>query len=115
VTLCWAEDVASARKTAHEVWPTAGIQGEASQELPSPKHFEQLAQMVTEDQIAESVPCGPDPAPVLEQVRTYLEAGFDNIYFHQVGPDQQGFIDFAKRELLPELAKDQGARAASAA
>src|ERR687893_2375993 len=69
VTLCWAEDVASARKTAHEIWPTAGIQGEASQELPSPKHFEQLAQMVTEDQIAESVPCGPDPKPVLEQVQ----------------------------------------------
>jgi coenzyme F420-dependent glucose-6-phosphate dehydrogenase len=104
VTLCWGEDVAKARKTAHEVWPTAGIKGEASQELPSPKHFEQLAEMVTEDQIAESVPCGPDPAPILEQVRTYLDAGFDHIYFHQVGPDQAGFIDFAQRELLPKLA-----------
>ncbi|MBA2314142.1 MAG: TIGR03557 family F420-dependent LLM class oxidoreductase [Chloroflexi bacterium] len=101
VTLCYGKDAAAARRTAHQIWPTAGIKGEASQELPSPKHFEQLAGMVTEDQIAESVPCGPDPAPVLEQVRTYVEAGFDQVYFHQIGPDQQGFIDWAKRELLP--------------
>ena len=116
VTLCWGEDEAQARKTAHEIWPTAGIQGEASQELPSPKHFEQLAQMVTEEQLAESIPCGPDPAPVLEQARAYLDAGFDHVYFHQVGPDQQGFIEFATRELLPELTKSgQGQRATSAA
>ncbi len=101
VTLCYGKDAAAARRTAHQIWPTAGIKGEASQELPSPKHFEQLAGMVTEDQIAESVPCGPDPAPVLEQVRAYVEAGFDQVYFHQIGPDQQGFIDWAKRELLP--------------
>ena len=74
VTLCYGKDAAAARRTAHQIWPTAGIKGEASQELPSPKHFEQLAGMVSEDQIAESVPCGPDPAPVLEQVRAYVEA-----------------------------------------
>ncbi len=101
VTLCYGKDAAAARRTAHRIWPTAGIRGEASQELPSPKHFEQLAEMVSEDQIAESVPCGPDPAPVLEQVRTYVEAGFNQVYFHQIGPDQQGFIDWANRELLP--------------
>jgi coenzyme F420-dependent glucose-6-phosphate dehydrogenase len=107
VTLCWAPDEQSARKTAFEWWPTSAIKGEASQELPSPKHFEQLAQMVTEDQVAESVPCGPDPEPVLQQARTYLDAGFDHVYFHQVGPDQQGFIDFATRELLPNLSERQ--------
>jgi len=111
VTLCWATDEAAARKTAHEIWPTSAIKGEASQELPSPKHFEQLAEMVTEDQIAESIPCGPDPEPVLEQVRTYLEAGFDHVYFHQVGPDQAGFLDFATRELLPKLQQEGGSAA----
>ncbi len=112
VTLCYGEDEAAARKTAHTFWPTAGIKGEASVELPSPKHFEQLAEMVTEDQIAESVPCGSNPAPVLERVRTYLDAGFDNVYFHQVGPDQEGFIAWAKREILPHVRTDglSGAR-----
>jgi G6PDH family F420-dependent oxidoreductase len=111
VTLCWAEDPAAARRTAFEWWPTAAIKGEASQELPSPKHFEQLAQMVTEEQVAEAVSCGPDPEPVLQQVQTYLDAGFDHVYLHQVGPDQEGFLDFAARELLPRLTAGTPSRA----
>ena len=103
VTVCWAKDEASARKTALEYWPTAAIRGDASQELPDPRHFEQLAAMVTEAQIAESISCGPDPEVHLAKVRPYLEAGYDHIYFHQVGPDQAGFIDFAAKELMPRL------------
>ena len=111
VTLCWGKDEAGARKTAFEWWPTSAIRGGASQELPSPRHFEQLVSMVTEEQVAEAVLCGPDPEPVLKQVREFLDAGFDHVYFHQVGPDQAGFMEFARRELLPKLGK----RARSAA
>src|SRR2546429_390867 len=38
--LCWAEDVAAARKTVHEVWPNGGIPGQLSQDLPTWTHFE---------------------------------------------------------------------------
>jgi coenzyme F420-dependent glucose-6-phosphate dehydrogenase len=111
VTVCWDRDEAKARKTAHEWWPTSAIRGEATQELPSPKHFEQLAEMVTEDQVAESIACGPEAGPILDAAREYLDAGFDHIYFHQVGPNQTDFIEFAARQLLPKLAR----RARSAA
>jgi hypothetical protein len=103
VTVCWAESEAEAKRTAREWWPTVAIHGEATQELPLPAHFEQLAESVTEDEVAEAVPCGPDPEPHLAKVREYLDAGFDHVYLHQVGPDQRGFIDFAARELLPAL------------
>ena len=43
LTVCWAPDEASARKTAHEWWPNAAIPGELGQELPLPRHFEQAA------------------------------------------------------------------------
>jgi len=101
LTVCWAESREAAMKTAHEIWPTAAIRGEASQELPAPAHFEQLAQMVTPEAVAESVICGPDPEPVLEKIREFEEAGFNNVYLHQVGSDQDGFFRFAERELLP--------------
>jgi coenzyme F420-dependent glucose-6-phosphate dehydrogenase len=103
ITLSWAKDEATARRTAFEWWPTSAIRGEAAQELPSPAHFEQLAEMVTEDQVAEQVPCGPDAEPIVASVREYLDAGFDHLYFHQIGPDQAGFLRFAERELLPKL------------
>lgn len=103
VTVCWASDEATARKTAHHYWANSSVPGEASQELPSPAHFEQVSQLVTEEKVAESVACGPDPAKHLEQIQKYVDAGFEHVYIHQVGPDQAGFIDFYKREVLPKF------------
>jgi coenzyme F420-dependent glucose-6-phosphate dehydrogenase len=100
VTCCWAESAEQAKQTAWEIWPNAAIEGAASQELPYPEHFEQLAQVATADDLAESLPLGPDPKPYLEKVEAFEAAGFTHVYFHQIGPDQQGFLDFAKRELL---------------
>lgn len=101
ITVCWATDEAEARRTAFRMWPNAAVTGELSQELPTPAHFEQAAQMVTENQVAEAVLCGPDAQRYLEKMRTYIEAGFDHVYLHQVGPEQKGFIDFCRREILP--------------
>ena len=104
MTVCWAKDERAARRTAHEWWPTAGIPGEATQELPSPAHFEQLAGMVTEDAVAEAIVCGPDPERHAEAVRRFVDAGFDHVYVHQAGPDQEGCLRFYEREVLPALA-----------
>ena len=103
VTVCWADTEAAAVKTALEWWPNAGLRGPMNQELPLPSHFEQASAMVSEDAITEAIACGPDPETHLAKIAAYREAGFDHIYLHQVGPDQQGFIRFYERSLLPEL------------
>jgi coenzyme F420-dependent glucose-6-phosphate dehydrogenase len=100
VHVCWHEDEAEARRLAHALWPTAGLKGPLNQELALPAHFEAAAEMVGEDDVAAVVPCGPDPEPVLEQIRRFEDAGFDHVYLHQIGPDQEGFLRFARRELL---------------
>jgi G6PDH family F420-dependent oxidoreductase len=107
VTVCWAKDEAEARRTAYKIWPNAANQGELSQELPTPAHFEQAAKMVTEEQVAKSVICGPDPQRHIEAIRTYVDAGYDHVYVHQVGHDQEGFFRFYQQHVLPEF---QGAR-----
>jgi coenzyme F420-dependent glucose-6-phosphate dehydrogenase len=107
VTVCWAQDEAEARRTAYEIWPNAANQGELSQELPTPAHFEQAAKMVTEEQIAKSVICGPDLQRHIEAIRKYIDAGYDHVYVHQVGRDQEGFFKFYQQQVLPEF---QGAR-----
>jgi coenzyme F420-dependent glucose-6-phosphate dehydrogenase len=102
-TVCWAETEDEARQTAHHVWPNAAIKGELAQELPTPTHFEQAAQMVSPDDLAESLPLGPDPERHLESIRQYLDAGYDHVYVHQIGPDQEGFFRFYERDILPKL------------
>jgi coenzyme F420-dependent glucose-6-phosphate dehydrogenase len=103
VKVCWAADEDTARKTVLEWWPNAGIGGELSQELALPRYFEQAAKNVTADDIAEKVPLGPDPDRHLEQIKAFVDAGYDHVYVHQIGPDQEGFFDFWQRELAPRL------------
>jgi G6PDH family F420-dependent oxidoreductase len=105
LTVCWARDEAEARRTAHRMWPTAAIPGEAGQELPNPKHYEQLARIVTEDMIAERIVCGPDIDRHVEAIQAYVDAGYDHVYVHQIGPDQEGFLEAYARDVLPRFAE----------
>jgi len=103
MTVCWAASEAEAKRTAHKIWPNAGLSGELSQELPTPTHFQQATSTVTEEQVAKSVICGPDPQRHIESIQKYVDAGFDHIYVHQVGHDQEGFLNFYQREILPHF------------
>jgi coenzyme F420-dependent glucose-6-phosphate dehydrogenase len=101
--VCWAEDEATARKRATEWWPNTSVPGELGVELPLPRHFEQAAEVVREEDVADSVVCGPDPEDHLEAIRAYTDAGYDHVYVHQVGPDQEGFFRFYRDHVLPKV------------
>jgi coenzyme F420-dependent glucose-6-phosphate dehydrogenase len=103
VTVCWADNEQEARATAHRVWPNSAIKGDLTQELARPAHFMQAAEMATEEDVAESVVCGPDVDRYLEKVNAFEDAGFDHVYFHQVGRDQEGFFRFWRDELSKRL------------
>ena len=114
ITVCWAKDEAAARRIAHEHWPTSGMESSLSWELPLPAHFEAVAKLVTEDEIAESITCGPDSAKHLAAIRAYAAAGYDHICVHQVGKDQKGFFEFYEQEILPQLRAPARRRRAAA-
>jgi coenzyme F420-dependent glucose-6-phosphate dehydrogenase len=105
LTLCWGEDRQEAIELAHRVWPNTGVPGQLSQDLRTPAHFEMATQLVTPEMMGESIPCGPDPEPLLESIREAVDSGLDHIYFHQIGDDQEGFLEFWKGEIEPEVAK----------
>ncbi|MFN2490614.1 MAG: TIGR03557 family F420-dependent LLM class oxidoreductase [Actinomycetota bacterium] len=103
ITVCWSRSEQEARKVVHEQWPITGIKGQLSQELPLPSHFKQAQSMIDEDDAASTVACGPDPEVHIANARQFIEAGYTHIWFHQVGPDQEGFFRFYEQEVLPKL------------
>jgi G6PDH family F420-dependent oxidoreductase len=105
VTACWARSKDEAKKTAFEVWPNALVEGSASQELPLPSDFEQLVEDREPDDLEGTLPLGPDPDEYLKELQEYADAGYTHAYIHQVGADQEGFLEFAKKELLPHYAQ----------
>jgi G6PDH family F420-dependent oxidoreductase len=109
LTVCWAKDEASARRTALRQWPISGMEGPLVTELAIPAYFEAVAKMVTEEAIADEIPCGPDPERHIEAIEEFVKAGFDHVCIHQVGPDQEGFMRFYAREILPKLQQQRAA------
>lgn len=103
VTVCWAASEDAGKRTLHEIWPNAGVPGDLSQELPLPQHFEEASSLVTPEMLAEKMPVGPDLERYVSSVREYIDAGVENVYIHQVGPDQEGFFRFYRDELQPAL------------
>jgi hypothetical protein len=91
------------------MWPTSALSG-VNTELPSPFYFEEAAKIVSEDQVAEKIVCGPDPRKHIEAIEKYVKAGFDHIYVHQVGTEQDGFMQFYRSEILGHFAKLNGHR-----
>ena len=101
--VAYDEDEEAGHERAHKLWPNLALAGSGGQELPAPRDFEEAAGNVKLEDVAESIPAGPDPMPYLEQFRTFEEAGYTHVYVHQIGDNQEEFADFAARELLPNL------------
>src|SRR6185437_6397100 len=99
--VCFDRDEAAARATAHRLWPNEQLPGELSQILPTTAHFEQANELVSEDMVAEEVPCGPDLDRHLETISEFEKAGFDELYIQQIGPNQREFFDVYANEVLP--------------
>ena len=101
--VCWGEDEREAVRTVHRLWPNEELPGELAQVLPTPEHFMQASTLVTEEMIAESLPCGPDVDKHVEAIKAYAEAGFDELYVNQIGPDQDAFFEAYRERVLPAL------------
>ncbi len=101
--VCYGTDEAATRATAHRLWANAAVPGELSQVLPSPRHFEQASTLVTEDMVAEEILCGDDVAAHVERLQSFIDAGYDEVYVNQIGPEQDAFFDFFAKRVLPEV------------
>jgi G6PDH family F420-dependent oxidoreductase len=101
LTVCWADSEDEATRTAHELWPISGLEGQFKNELPRPLYLEQATKPVTPEMVRKEIVCGPDAQKHIEGLMKFVKAGFDHVYVHQVGPDQEGFMRFYEREVLP--------------
>jgi G6PDH family F420-dependent oxidoreductase len=101
--VCYGSDEAEAVRTVHRIWPNEALPGELPQVLPTPEHFEQASELVTEAMIAESVPCGPDIDRHVAAFQEYADAGADELYVQQIGGGHEAFFEAYARDVLPRF------------
>ena len=100
--VCFMADEDEARATAHRLWPNEALPGELAQVLPTPAHFEQACELVEPEMLV--TPVGPDLEQHVASLRQYADAGVDELFVQQIGPDQDAFFDTWAREVLPRFA-----------
>lgn len=103
INVCYGDDREACLDTAYEIWPNAGVPGQLSQDLPTWTHFEQASETVRREDATASVACGPDVGAIVERAQKFIDAGYDHLYFHQIGHDQQALFDVWQRELRDAL------------
>lgn len=98
-----AGDRATALDVAKEWWPNSTIPGAAGQELSIPEHFEPIGRAMPDEAFERSFVLGDDPDDHAAALQEVLDAGFDHVAVHQVGPDQERFFRLYEEEVLPRV------------
>jgi hypothetical protein len=72
-------------------------------ELRSPEDFDMATRFVRPEDMRESVLISADLGQHAAWLAEYVELGFSELQLHQVGRDQEGFIEAFGRSVLPQL------------
>lgn len=103
VALAYAPSEDEGRRLAHERFRFSAFDWSVNSEIPTVEGFEAAAKWVRPEDLAPTIPAGPDPEVHLETIRKAAEAGFDHVVLTGIGPDQPGFVRFFEEKLKPAL------------
>ena len=103
VHLAYAPTDHEARAAAFEQWGQNTLPNSVMTELAQPAQIAAAATHVTPEDLDGAVRISSDPARHVEWLRRDLERGFEALYLHEVGPEQERFVETFGREVLPLL------------
>jgi len=104
IPICWDPDKDAAIAKAHDQFRWFAGGWSVNADLPTPAGFAAASKFVRPEDVAEAIACGPDLDELAESVRPFLEAGFTDLAFVQVGDDgQDRFLAEAAGPLLEKV------------
>ena len=90
-----------------KIWASLALPAEAKAGTDDPREMERLASTV-EDVAHRRWLVSSDPDEHIEQLRPYLELGFNHLVFHSPGDRQARFIELYASQILPRLRETWG-------
>jgi probable non-F420 flavinoid oxidoreductase len=102
VHLSWARDDDTALAVAYDQWRSNCLPTNLAWELELPEQFEAATRHVPKDEVARNVLVSSDPSRLADRLREFQELGFEEMYLHPVGEDDE-FIDVFGTKVLPQL------------
>ncbi|MCC3312989.1 glucose-6-phosphate dehydrogenase (coenzyme-F420) [Nocardia africana] len=84
-------------------WAPLSLTPEQKHSISDPIEMEAAADALPIDQVARRWIVTSDPDDAVEQVKAYVDAGFNHLVFHAPGHDQRRFLDLFESDLAPRL------------
>ena len=92
-----------------KIWAALALPAEAKASVDDPREMERLAREV-EGVAHRRWLVSSDPEEHIEQLRPYLEVGFNHLVFHAPGNDQSRFLKLYASQILPRIRERWGNR-----
>ncbi|GGG18900.1 LLM class F420-dependent oxidoreductase [Rhodococcoides trifolii] len=109
IPISWDPDEKAATERAHEQFRWFAGGWKVNADLPTTAGFAGATQFVRPEDVAETIPCGPDLDNIVEKVKPYWEAGFTDIALVQIGDaTQDRFLAEVAGPLLEKLRTASG-------
>ena len=104
IPICWDTDREKAIARAHDQFRWFGGGWQVNADLPTTAGFAGATTFVRPEDVADSIPCGPDLDAIVESVSAYWESGFTDVALVQIGDEtQDAFLNEAAGPLLEKL------------
>jgi coenzyme F420-dependent glucose-6-phosphate dehydrogenase len=98
----WAESEEEAEYQAVREWPNGGMPFPKA-DIRNPEDFAAMAKQVSVENFVNRVLMSADLDEHLEHVQHYVDLGFDEVYVHNVGRNQEEFIRAYGERVIPKL------------
>ena len=102
VHVSWAESQAAAEDQALKEWPNGGMPF-PKQDIKNPEDFAAMAKLVSLHSFKNRMLISADTDEFVDSLQNYVDMGFDEIYLHNVGRNQEAFISTFGEKVLPRL------------
>ena len=100
--LSWARTDAEALQNAMTEWPNGGMKF-PKQDIRSPSDFALMAKIVRPEDFEGRMLITSDLDAHRREIQKFIDMGFGRVYLHNVGCNQQEWIEAFGREVLPHL------------
>jgi probable non-F420 flavinoid oxidoreductase len=103
VHLSWAPTYDEALAIAHDQWRNGLIGPPDCWDIAYPEVFDARVADAAPDEVTGAVQVSADPAAHLDRLADLVALGFDRVFLHHVGREQDAFIDVFGERVVPEL------------
>lgn len=103
IHLSYAPDAQTALDIAFEQWRSNVFSAPLCWDLALPEHFDIASHFVRKEDMHGSVMISNEPSRFVDLLGDLADLGFDGLYLHHVGQEQEAYIETFGQKVLPQL------------